>query len=196
MAAPNFLFEGMSGKQIDSIATSLIRAYQPEVLRGNEAFDVHRYVDTRLEDLTGVTPVYSNELPFEIYGLTDSANKQVLFQEDLANDNSSENFFRSTLAHETGHCVLHVPQLQKRNRIQVFQQRKGDDTIKLYRKDDVPIYRNPEWQAWRFAGALLMPERPLVAMLRDDASLYEIADHFEVNMPFLKARLNALKIEY
>lgn len=195
MTSPNFMFEGMSGKQIDALATKLIRSHQPAVLEGTKAFDVHRFVDTKLEDLTEVTPIYSNELPFEIYGLTDSANKQVIIQEDLANDASSVNFFRSTLAHEAGHCFMHVPQLQKLNRTQIFKQAKSDDSIHLYRKDgSIPIYRNPEWQAWRFAGALLMPEAPLRAMLNGGASLFDIADHFEVNFPFLKARLNALKI--
>ncbi|BET60306.1 ImmA/IrrE family metallo-endopeptidase [Geobacter sp. 60473] len=194
MTVPSFLFQGMSGVQIDHLATNIIVQYQPEVLKGGKAFDVHRFVDTKLEDLTGVIPVYSNELPPEIYGLTDSANKQVIFQEDLATDESSLNFFRSTQAHETGHCFLHVPQLQQRSRTQVFRQAKGEDGIHLYRKDDIPIYRNPEWQAWRFAGALLMPENPLRMILRDGASLGEIAETFGVNLPFLKTRLKALKI--
>jgi hypothetical protein len=194
MTSPNFLFEGMSGRQIDLLAMTLIRKHQPAVLQGTKAFDIHRFVDTKLEDLTEITPIYSSELPFEIYGLTDSANKQVIVQEELANDASSVNFFRSTLAHETGHCFMHVPQLQKINRTQIFRQAKSDDGLHLYRKDNIPVYRNPEWQAWRFAGALLMPEAPLRVMLNDGAGLSDIANHFEVNIPFLKARLNALKI--
>lgn len=195
MSVPNFLFQGMSGVQIDHLATSIVARYQPEVLTGGKAFDILRFVDTKLEDLTGVTPAYSNELPPEIYGITDSANRLVIFQEDLATDESSINFFRSTQAHEAGHCYLHVPQLQQRSRTQVFRQAKGEDSIQLYRKDDIPVYRNPEWQAWRFAGALLMPEKPLRMMLRDGASLWEIAENFEVNIPFLNARLKALKIQ-
>ncbi len=194
MTVPNFLFQGMSGVQIDQIATGIITRFQPEVLKGGKAFDVLRFVDTKLEDLTGVTPVYSNELPPEIYGITDSANRQVIFQEELAMDEYSINFFRSTQAHESGHCYLHVPQLQQRSRTQVFKQAKGEDSIQLYRKTDIPTYRNPEWQAWRFGGALLMPEAPLLMMIRDGASLGEIADTFEVNISFLKTRLKALKI--
>jgi len=127
--------------------------------------------------------------------MTDSANKQVIIQEDLANDVYSEKFFRSTLAHETGHCIMHVPQLQRINRTQVFRQAKNEDSIKLYRKDNIPLYCNPEWQAWRFAGALLMPEAPLRMMFNAGASLSEMADNFEVNISFLKARLKALKIQ-
>lgn len=190
----NLSFQAMSGKQIDMIATNIIAKYQPEVLRGGKAFDVHRFVDNQLEDETGVDPIYSNELPSEVYGLTDSANMEVIFPVDLATDDSSVRFFRSTLAHETGHCKLHVPQLQQINRVQIFKQKKGDDSIKLYRRDNIPLYCNPEWQAWRFAGALLMPEDPLRVMVREGASLHEIADTFEVNISFVNTRLKALKI--
>lgn len=190
----NFLFQAMSGKQIDMIAANIIAKYQPEVLKGGKAFDVHWFVDTKLEDETGVDPIYSSELPPEVYGLTDSANMEVIFPVDLATDYSSVRFFRSTLAHESGHCKLHVPQLQQINRVQIFKQKKGDDSIKLYRQDNIPLYCNPEWQAWRFAGALLMPEVPLRMMVRDGASLQEIADNFEVNVSFVNTRLKALKI--
>lgn len=195
MTVPSFCFEPMSGRQIDQIAMQLVKKYQPEVLTTCTAFNVHRFFDTKLEDLTGITPVYSPELPSEIFGITDSANKQVIIQEELANDDASERFFRSTLAHETGHCIMHVPQLQKKNRPQIFRQTKNDDSIQLYRKDNIPVYRNPEWQAWRFAGALLMPEVPLRRLIREGAGSTELASNFEVNISFLNARLKALKIQ-
>ncbi len=195
MTVPNFNFQAMSGRDIDLLALSIVKKYQPDALFSGQSFDVHRFFDTKLEDITGVTPVYTNDLPSEIFGLTDSANKQVIIQEDLANDEQSENFFRSTLAHESGHCIMHVPQLQKINRSQIFRQKKNDDGIQLYRKDNIPVYCNPEWQAWRFAGALLMPEVPLKKLMTAGCGLMEIANKFEVNIPFLKARLKALKIQ-
>jgi len=194
MSCPNFIFKGMSGKEIDHIARDIINSYQPEILLTCAMFDIHRFFDLKLEDMTGVTPAYSNDLPTEIYGMTDSANKQVIIQEELANDEFSQKFFRSTLAHETGHCVMHVPQLQKINRTQIFRQTKNDDSVKLYRKDNIPVYCNPEWQAWRFAGALLLPEAPLRKMLTAGAGPMAIASNFNVNMSFLKARLKALQI--
>ncbi|MBK5275280.1 MAG: hypothetical protein JJE30_09555 [Desulfuromonadales bacterium] len=89
---------------------------------------------------------------------------------------------------------MHVPQLRTINRKQVFRQAKGDDSIHLYRKDNIPIYCNPEWQAWRFAGALLMPVKPLRMMLMDEVSQFDMAEYFAVNISFLKVRLKALKI--
>jgi len=196
MSNPNFSFSPMSGKQIDQLATSYIQYYQPEILKKPGQFDVHRFVDTKLEDLTGVVPVYSRELPPEIYGLTDSSENRLEIQEALAEDPFQEKFFRSTLAHESGHCIIHVPQLRSINRVQVFRQGKDDGSggVQLYRKDDVPLYRNPEWQAFRFAGALLIPEGPLRMMLADRASTTEIANTFNIYQPFLKSRMKALKL--
>ena len=194
MSNPNFSFAPMSGKRIDQLATSFITYYQPDVLKKPAPFDVHRFVDTKLEDLTGVVPVYSRELPPEIYGLTDSSENRLEIQEALAVDPFQEKFFRSTLAHESGHCIMHVPQLRKINRGQVFRQGKEEGGVQLYRKDDIPLFCNPEWQAFRFAGALLVPEGPLRMMLADGASNSEIANTFNIHIPFLKSRMKGLKI--
>ncbi len=195
MTFPSFLFQPTSGDKIELLATKIISQYQPEVLTGNAAFDVNRFVDTKLEDMTGVTPIYTNDLPPEIFGLTDSAENRLEIQAALAEDPFSVNFFRSTLAHETGHCIMHVPQLRTIKRNQVFRQAKGDDSIQLYRKDNIPVYCNPEWQAWRFAGALLMPEKPLRMMIMDGVSQSDIAEYLAVNISFLKVRLKALKMQ-
>jgi hypothetical protein len=193
MTTASFSFKPMSGKQIEQLATLILTKYQPESLKAGTPFDIHRFVDTKLEDLTGVTPIYSIELPPEIYGLTDSAENRLEIQESLAEDPFQEKFFRSTLAHETGHCLLHVPQLRTLKRVQIFKQGK-EDGVQLYRKGNIPLYCNPEWQAWRFAGALLMPEGPLRAMVNNGASISEISNVLQVNVPFVRARMKALKI--
>ncbi|MBK5275281.1 MAG: hypothetical protein JJE30_09560 [Desulfuromonadales bacterium] len=92
MTFPNFSFQPTSGAKIELLATTIISHYQPEVLKGNEAFDIHRFVDTKLEDMTGVMPVYTNELPPEIFGLTDSAENRLEIQAALAEDPLSETF--------------------------------------------------------------------------------------------------------
>ncbi|WP_173198057.1 ImmA/IrrE family metallo-endopeptidase [Geobacter sp. SVR] len=197
MSNSHFSFSPMSGRQIDQLANSYLSYYQPEALRNPAPFDVHRFVDTKLEDLTGVVPVYSRDLPPEIYGLTDSSENRLEIQETLAEDPFQEKFFRSTLAHEAGHCIIHVPQLRKINRGHVFRQAKEDGAeggVKLYRKDDIPLYCNPEWQAFRFAGALLIPEGPLRMMLASNASTSEIADTFNIHPAFLRSRMKALKL--
>jgi Zn-dependent peptidase ImmA (M78 family) len=66
--------------------------------------------------------------------------------------------------------------------------------VNLYRKTSVPLYRNPEWQAWRFAGALLMPEAPFKVLMERGYTKGDLADHFQVNPSFVDTRMRALKM--
>jgi Zn-dependent peptidase ImmA (M78 family) len=191
----DIVFQPMSGAQIDRIALGIIRDFQPDVLSGDVPFDIERFVDNMLEDQTGVEPDYRSDLPEGIYGITDSEKNAMLINAALADDLSQERFLRSTLGHETGHCFIHVPRLRLYQQNRIFTQTKADDGgVKLYRKDDIPLYMNPEWQAYRFSGALLVPERPLRIMLEKGEPLSNIAERFNVHMAFLRSRLKALKI--
>jgi Zn-dependent peptidase ImmA (M78 family) len=195
MTASSVPFEPMSGRQIEKIASAIVTCFQPDVLELTGPFDIQRFVDVDLEDLTGVAPDYSYELPEGIYGLTDSENNRLVINAELAEDPYNDKFLRSTLGHEVGHCILHVPWLRQVNRIRVFQQKKGEvGEIHLYREKSLPLYRNPEWQAWRFAGALLMPEKPFRSLLEEGLTKLEISDHFQVNPSFVDTRMRALKM--
>jgi hypothetical protein len=64
----------------------------------------------------------------------------------------------------------------------------------MYRQEDLQAYENPEWQAWRFAGALLMPECCIRAAVNSKWSVQMMSRGFDVNPAFVKVRLNNLKI--
>ncbi|MGY4294618.1 hypothetical protein ACVWXN_002713 [Bradyrhizobium sp. i1.4.4] len=81
---------------------------------------------------------------------------------------------RFTLAHEVGHAMMHVGTL---NRLPT-------------NLGNVPIYCDPEWQANRFAGALLMP-RHLMAQCK---SVDEITRRFGVSREAAVARIKTLKL--
>ncbi|HGA2731353.1 TPA: ImmA/IrrE family metallo-endopeptidase [Pseudomonas aeruginosa] len=70
---------------------------------------------------------------------------------------------RFTAAHELGHYIMH------RNVSIVFHRAENGR---------LPPYRDSEWQANSFAGALLMPERAM----RECGSLAEIAQRFGVSL--------------
>jgi Zn-dependent peptidase ImmA (M78 family) len=197
MSVLEFAFPAMSGKQIDSIAYSLIRKMQPDVLLGKSPFDIERFVDVHLEDMTGIAPDYRSDLPSEIYGFTDTAENKLVINAGLLDDEwgDNERFYRSTVAHEVGHCLLHVPLLRQCKKDRIFAEGKKKDKVALYRKTPIPLYRNPEWQAWRFAGALLMPEEVVKWLVSQGASLREIARYFKVNEVFVETRMKALKIQ-
>ncbi len=82
---------------------------------------------------------------------------------------------RFTVAHEAGHAMMHVGTL---NRMPATAQ------------GQTPAFRDPEWQANRFAGAILMP-RHLVKQCR---SIDEITRRFVVSREAAKNRIKTLKL--
>jgi len=186
------IFKPMSGVQIDRIAERLVAKYQSEVLLGKAPFDIEDFVEFELENLAGINYDPSGILPPGIYGVTDCKERKLWISQDLVEDETSEKFFRSTLAHETGHSILHAPDLIRAGKQQVFEQRKGENKAQLYRRSNLPVYRNPEWQAYRFAGALLMPTKPFEKMVSEGATTHELSEIFNVNPAFVRARLKSL----
>lgn len=189
-----FLFQGLSNLKIESLTLQIVRAVQPSCLTAKEPFDIVRFFDNELEDITGVAPDYRDDLPPEIFGITDTHQNLAiinssLFDEDYGGGNL---LLHSTLAHEAAHCILHVPQLKKIKNDRRFEQTKND-SVRLYRGSDIPLYRNPEWQAWRFAGALLMPAQAATKLYKQASSIQEMARFFRVSRNFMETRLRALE---
>lgn len=86
---------------------------------------------------------------------------------------------RATLAHESGHAFLHVGEVRRRG----FQLARG----RLVSRQDIPAYEDPEWQAWTFAGALLMPLPILRTM--GDRRLAQLSETFQVSEDFARETL-------
>ncbi len=63
----------------------------------------------------------------------------------------------------------------------------------MRKRSDIPAYRDPEWQAWEQAGALLMPKPCIEKLMAEGASIYEISNIFNVNPTFVKGRMKKLK---
>ncbi|NJD38430.1 MAG: ImmA/IrrE family metallo-endopeptidase [Geobacter sp.] len=196
MQSSELKFPPMSGRQIEGIACHVLRAYQPDVLEGKASFDIERFVDVHLEDLTGVQPDYL-DLPVGVHGMTDQ--NRMIIQRLLAETRRSYKFLRSTMAHETGHAILHSHVLRKFGARQFFEQKSQKTKsggIELFRRKDLKAYEDPEWQAWRFARALMMPEVVMRRLVQSGIRLVQIAEHFDVNVPFVESRLHDLKITY
>jgi len=99
---------------------------------------------------------------------------------------------RFTIAHEVGHLVLHVPEVQK-----VFYDRPG--CIQEIDEDppagELPELADREREANVFARELLMPE----ALVEEQAhatgfNLPALAQRFEVSVPAMRLRLRLLKL--
>ncbi len=187
MAAPK------SGADIELLVVNIIQRYQPEALIRPQEFDVERFFENELEALTGVKADYQH-LSLPVHGYTDSDQMVSVVSTDLAENPSQRNRFRATVAHEIGHAIQHVPEFRRRKQVLRFTHDCEDVSLRMFREDEVPAYRNPEWQAWRFAGALLMPEKTFRMSLASGVSLYQVARTFGVSVDFVRSRMKQLRL--
>lgn len=193
MSRKLFKAKPRSGADIEKAAQKIVNFFQPKALKEPTAFDIERFFDCELETLTGVKIDYRS-LPSGIHGYTDSECMESVISMELIEDPRNLFFVRSTISHEVGHAVIHVPEVRLRKAILTSIHNKNHSNLTMYRESDIPLYCNPEWQAWRFAGALLMPENTIRMALREKATRSELSNIFKVNLPFIDTRLRALKI--
>lgn len=181
---------------IESAAENVIRIYQPDILVRGGPFDVESFFEFELAAATGVEPV-CDQLPAGIDGCTDSNEMKCYISKDLwecENDDIKRRRLRSTMAHEIGHCYLHVPDaIRNREYQQVFGKSQGSG-FNLYNPDDLQAYENPEWQAWRFASALLMPQECFRRAVGHGWTKRQLRDGFDVNRAYVQKRIRELKI--
>jgi len=182
-----------SRNDIESLALSIIRSLQPSVLKGNEQFDIERFFDCYLEELTGVSTDYRT-LEDGIYGFTDTDDMICVISRELAEDPFQKKFYRSTLAHECGHAMMHVKDYRAKKAVLRSIHRKNHQ-LRVYREKDIITYKNPEWQAWRFASAILIPESAFKAMVNEGCDIYDLSDSFGVNPAFVRTRLKAFNLK-
>jgi hypothetical protein len=103
--------------------------------------------------------------------------------EALTDPGPGGNRARATVAHELGHAVLHVPFLRR-------QRGQAQPLTRVSRAQLAP-FRDPEWQAWAFAGCLLMPRSLLVATRKP---LGEVARAHGVSSQFAAAHYARLRL--
>jgi len=181
------------GKEIDEWALRIVMRIQPSAARAPEPFDIERFYEVDLPKLTGVTTFY-RKLSDGVYGYTHSETMVSCISIDLVDtwDRNKLRFGRSTMSHESGHCVVHVPEFRRRKSVLQSLLDRLEPPITMYRQEDIPTYRNPEWQAWRFGGALLMPTSTFEMAVRRGNSIRELGEIFDVHQPFIRARLRSL----
>jgi len=69
--------------------------------------------------------------------------------EALESEPPTSHYARTTICHEIGHAILHVPLLRRRLLV--------TDVLARTQRANLRAYHDPEWQAWTFAGTILMP---------------------------------------
>lgn len=104
---------------------------------------------------------------------------------------------RFSIAHEVGHFVLHYwPDPQERT---MFNCSTADMEIRRPETTDGDrrLHYLREWEANRFAGELLMPKQPLLAMYRATGGrVSALAKHFNVSPLAMEIRLSHLPLPF
>ncbi len=182
-----------SGAQIDLEMQSIVREFQPEALLRPMVFDIEGFFEFQLEEITGVTSAY-RELPLGVDGYTDSDTMESVVSTELVDtdDIVTRRRGRSTIAHESVHAIIHVPEFRaKKARLRSLHEAKNDN-LRLFRQEHIERFRNPEWQAWRGAKGLLMPIASAYQAAQKGYRLVELAEIYDVNPAFVKSRFKEL----
>jgi hypothetical protein len=157
----SFVVAPQSRAGIEGEAEDTLAVYFPEHLSSPGALDVERLADFIMPKYFGyaleIVPRSKSPLsPYEEAKM-DPDQKKILISEMqyealLRNDHRA----RFTMCHECGHVIMHSRQMEE---LTVDQILTG---IHLMRSKQVPKYRDSEWQADYFAGAILMPRATMV----------------------------------
>ncbi len=187
-------FPSMSRREINELAENIIKHIQPRVISGQDAFDIDKFIEV-IEDIMEIDFDFTNDLQPGVHGCTSTIDNKVLILSDLADEPVNIKYFRSTVAHEIGHVILHLPRLRKLSKDKTFIQRKEENKdFNLYSSKKLKPYEDPEWQAWEFAGALLMPKPAIMTLKNKGISLNAMAEVFNINQVFLESRMRKLKM--
>lgn len=185
-----------SREGIEKEVKRLLYDTQPEALiRDDSPVDVESIFEFYIPDKFGVKTGYTDlsAIGPNILGYTDAISNTSYVDKSLSDSDNPVTIrrFRATVAHESSHSICHLAELKD------FNSSLIETAGILYRElpSNIKPYENPEWQAWYYAGALLMPTARIFRYVERGYSANDMANIFDVNPVFVKVRLNKLGIK-
>jgi len=184
----------LSLRSIEFLAAHCVADFAPERAREPGPQDLVKFTDVYLRD-RGILfyPASLRELPHQ-YASTDPAGNGeivVLMREDkyerLGDKGPQANHARSTATHESGHAILHVPYIR---RVRALAPVTG--TLNRVERQRIPAFEDPEWQAWVWTRAFLMPRRAFLAVAH--LSEFDVARLFNVSPALVHQRKRDLRL--
>ncbi len=180
---------------IAELGRCFLEQLAPEVLAAPQRLDVLDLVDTRLPKFgIHVCPASREEIG-DRAGATDphgSEEVTILVSEEVWNqleEPAPRSYYaRSTVCHEIGHAVIHVPALRRRLLL--------TNVLARTQRKRLRAYEDPEWQAWAFSGAILMPTVTLLMLQAQHGGLDPelVSQTFEVSTGMASSHLKRLKL--
>lgn len=177
----------------------VLELFEPDALVRPTDIDVRPWIEERLP-LRGihVYPQHDASMP-DMEGFTDpdectEDHSVIVIRESYWNgifdDGMMKNRAKTTVLHELGHAILHVPHLIRRRAATP----PGALVLRRGTWKEIPPFRNAEWQAWALAGAIAMPRRTLL-QLGGRLTVARVASTYGVSEGFARAHLKRLKME-
>ena len=136
-----------SAHEIDTEANAFLRHTAPECLASPKRVPVYRIFDS-LDQLYPQLDSGVADLPPEVDGECHPDGRVLLSEPTYSGLTREDGRSRFTALHEIYHALKHMPYVRRM---------KVERKIVLYRKQALPAYLDPEWQANTFAAAALMP---------------------------------------
>lgn len=177
----------MSTVDIERVSAKAMRKIKAIASGRDGAINILQLFE-RLDEFDSKLQPGVDELPLGVLGQVTPDGHVLLsettYRELLADDPRA----RFTTAHECGHAILHFDQVRAR----FTEGSRG----RLYRRADIPAYRDPEWQANAFAAATLMP-RPAMRRLahrKPSDLVQEVARFFNVSRESASIRVRKLAL--
>ncbi len=156
-----FAVDPLSGSSIDSESRTLIKAFSPQLLVTPGVFNVLDFFDLFLPKQFGLDTGVEN-LSDGVEGQAWPDGRILVSEQTYSEACDGNGRARFTIAHECYHGIKQIRRVLNHSGQAI-----------LYRRTSVPPYRDPEWQANRFAASLLMPEK-MVKLLADNTTQGQI----------------------
>lgn len=177
----------LSKSKIEEIAYEFLEELDPDALTSPKPLDLYEIFERRMPHSQNFKSIYVypaelNEIPLAEgdTSLNERGEVVIRLRSDVYDEVCEQgNRGRATCAHELGHAVLHKDVL---NRLGVLGTKYG-----LRRKAEVKAYEDAEWQAWAFAGCIMMP--PVTFCHIDQLSPARLAQIYGVSAVFASSHL-------
>lgn len=177
----------MSRAKIELQATQITQQFWPELLEQPGRFPVLDFFEL-LRDAYGLDPGVG-QLSEGVEGITWPDGRVFVSEETYRGAAEGKGRPRFTIPHEGYHGIQHRRQI--RNALVHTGQ------LVLHRRQAIPAYRDPEWQANTFASALLMPAT-MVQIVASQTDRWELGnvmqDVFGVSYRAAEVRLEKLAL--
>jgi hypothetical protein len=186
---------GLSKREIEQIALSLLQEIQPQALTLDVAVDVESLYEFYIPEKCGIETGYTDlsGLGPGILGYTDAVSMRSSVDKTLSDSTEGGLLrrFRATVGHESFHCMKHV------QAVRYFRSTSHGRDEALYRVERTKVrpFEDPEWQSWRFARAYLMPMQRIRCYSAEGLSPHQMAEIFDLNPAFVEVRLKNLGLE-